>query len=82
MIINYFNNQSFESIYKSNFSNKNNILYFQYENIGYFFKIEENNNILNIENIQNYQNNKFILDILSFLISLYLFENEIINKIK
>jgi len=83
VIINYFNSQSFESIYKSDFSNKNNILYFHYENIGYFFKIEENNNnILNIENVQNYQNNKFILDVLSFLISLYLFENEIINKIK
>ena len=53
-----------------------------YQNIGYFFKIEENNNKLNIENLQNYENNKFILDILSFLISLYLFENEIINKIK
>ena len=45
-----------------------------------FFKIKYKNT--NIGNSQNYQNNKFILNILSSLISLYLFENYLINKIK
>ena len=45
-----------------------------------FFRIKYKN--INNENVQNYQSNKFILDILSSLISLYLFESYLINKVK
>ena len=86
MIINYFKRFDFENIYKFFLlnENKNNFLFLEEKIIGNFYKIEENNKIQNdnnIENTQNYQNNKFILDIISSLISLYFFENNLIYKI-
>jgi len=86
LIINYFKSFNFEYIYKNIFPNENNNnLFLGKINIGNFYKIGENSEIKNDnnnENVQNYQNNKFILDILSSLISLYLFENYLIIKIK
>jgi hypothetical protein len=85
-IINYFKSFDFEYIYKNIFYNEyNNSLFFRDKIIGNFYKIGENSKIQNDnnnENAQNYQNNKFILDILSFLISFYLFENYLISQIK
>ena len=90
-IINYFKSFDFDYIYNYIFPNENNFnfLFEGNNNIGSFYKIGENNKIQNanynanyIENIQNYQNNKFILDIISSLISLFLFENYLIKKVK
>ena len=83
MILNYFKSFGIEYIYNNIFHNNNNILNFNNKYIGYFYKIEEYNKIHNdnnIENVQNYQSHKFILNILSSLISIYFFENDLINK--
>ena len=86
-ITSIFHNNGIENVIKNNFINNNEIK--NGENlIGYYYKIEQNNNkqLINeekdkINNINKNENNNFINDILLILISIYLFEKDLQSMI-